>query len=150
MQGVYTVLFEGTVTTAKTLIQLKAVNSLELLRAWITQSSVTADDTGEALLLRYDTAATVTSATPVKHNPLSQAAKAVGGTAATGTNATVEGSTNIENIVLEGFSVLAGWSWLPTPEERILVPAGGFLGLKSNLDITSANIIAGMTFRELA
>lgn len=150
MQGVYTVLFEGSVTTAKTLIQIKAVNPLEVLRAWITQSSVTADDTGEALLLRYDTAGTVTSATPVKHNPLSQAAKAVGGTAATGTNATVEGSTNIESIVHEGFSVLAGWSWLPTPEERILVPAGGFIGLKSNLDISAANIIAGITFRELA
>lgn len=149
-QNTYTVLFEGTVTTAKTLIQLKAGASrkVELLRAWISQSSVTADDTGEALLLRYTSAGTVTSATPIKHNPDGQAAQAVGGTAATGTNATAEGSTSIENIILEGFSVLAGWVWLPTPEERIIVPPAGFLALKSNFDITSANIIAGMTFRE--
>lgn len=150
-QNTYTVAAKiSGVTTAKTLIQLKAgsTRKIEVLRAWITNASVTADDTAEALLLRYTTAATVTSATPVKHNTVAQAAGAVGGTSATGTNAGAEGTGSIENIVYEAFSVLAGWVWLPTPEERIIVPVSGFFALKSNLTIASTDLVAGITFRE--
>jgi hypothetical protein len=151
MRGVYTVKIKiSAVTTAKTLIQIKAgtASALEILRAWLTQSNVTVDDNAEALILRKTAAATVTSATPVLHDPSDQAAKAVGGTTATGTNASTEG-TDGDELIHEGFSILAGWTWLPTPEERIIVPQAGFIALKSAIDVTSADIVCGITFREI-
>lgn len=145
MLGVYTTTYEAATTSAVTLLELQAPSTgpIEILRATITQSSVTADDNAEALILRYDTGITGTANTEIKHNANSPTA---GATAKH--TATVEGSVNIENIILEGFSVLAGWTWLPTPEERIWVPPSKFIGLKSNVAITSANLIATLTWRE--
>lgn len=150
-RGVYSVTASiATVTAAKTLIQLKAGpnTAIELLRAWITNGSVTTDDNVEGQILRKTAAATVTSFTPLKFNPLDGAADSVGGTTATGTNASAEG-TDGDILAREGFSILAGWVWLPTPEERIVVPSAGFLALKSAITITSATLICGMIFREL-
>lgn len=146
MQGTYTAIFEAAAhTNAITLLELQAPSTgmIELLRASISQSDVTTDDNAEALLLRYDIGITGTSASKIKHSANSQAAAATAKHTATG-----EGSTNIENIVLEGFSVLAGWTWLPTPEERIWVPPSAFIGLKLNVAITAANLIASLTWRE--
>lgn len=151
MKGVYTVHASvATVTTAKTLIQIKAgsASAVEILRAWITNGSVTADDNVEGVIVRKTAAATVTSFTPILHDPSDQAAKAVGGTSATGHSASVEG-TDGDIVIREGFSVLAGWIWLPTPEERVVVPQAGIVAVKSNITIASATLIAGVTFREI-
>jgi len=151
MRGVYSVQASiATVTTAKTLIQIKAgtASALEILRAWITNGTVTTDDNVEGIIVRKSAAATVTSFTPLLFDPSDQAAKAVGGTAATGHTATVEG-TDTDVLVREAFSVLAGWTWLPTPEERMVVPQGGIIALKSNIAITSATLVCGMIFREI-
>jgi len=150
MRGVYTVAFSGVITTAKTLIQIKAgaSSALELLRASITNTTVDASDSGSAEILRKTAAATVTSFTPLLYDPSDQAAKAVGGTTATGHTATAEG-TDGDILVDEGFNVLNGWLWLPTPEERITVPQGGIIALKSGTTITSATLKALMVFREI-
>ena len=151
MRGVYSVHASiATITTAVTLLQIKAgsASALEILRAWITNGTASADDIFEAQILRKTAAATVTSFTPLLFDPSDQAAKAVGGTAATGHTATDEG-TDGNILVREAASILAGWTWLPTPEERIVVPQGGFIALKSGITITSATLVCGMIFREL-
>ena len=152
MRGVYSVVGStATLTTAKTLIQIKAgaATSLEILRAWISQTTSETSDTSEAQVLRKSATATVTSFTPLLFEVSDQAAKAVGGTSATGINASGEG-TDGDILIREGFNVLAGWTWLPTPEERIFVEPAGFIGLKFNVNISSATLVYGMIFRELA
>ncbi len=152
MRGVYTI--SGTiagVTTAQSLIQIKAgaTTSLEILRAWISQTTVLVSDQSEAEIHRNSAAATVTDQDPLPHEVGDQAVAATGGTAATGIDASGEGTPGAV-LIREGFNMLSGWIYLPTPEERILVPPAGFILLKLNLAITSATIACGITFRELA
>jgi len=150
MRGVYIVKFSGTVTTAKTLLQVKvgAAISMELLYASITNKSNDASDSSSVEILRKTVAATVTSQTPLLTTVGDQAAKSVGGTAATGDTATAEG-TNGDILVDEGFNVLNGWVWMPTPETLIEVPAAGLLALKIGTDIASATIKGMMIFKEI-
>ncbi len=136
-------------TVAKTLIQIAAAsgNPIEILRATITQSTGDASEQARALLRRKSAAATVTSFTPILVDPDSIAAKAVGGTALTGTNASGEG-TPTDIIVDEGFNILSGFIWVPTPEERCKVDGGGFIGLELASTITAVDISAQIFFRE--
>jgi hypothetical protein len=149
--GIYTVLMEDTsVSGAITLIQLKPVTvTLLLLRAWISQRNLTASAQQRVQILRKSAAATVTSFTPRPYGGSDQAAKSVGGASATGVNASGEG-TDGDVLVADAFNILNGWLWVPTPEERITVPAGGFLALKLPAAPGSAmNINAGMVFAEV-
>lgn len=141
----------ATVTAAKTLIQIKAgaTTPLELLRCGVSFSAFSeTSDTAEITILRKSAAATVTSFTPLLYNGIDAAADAVGGTAATGHTATVEG-TDGDILYREAVNVLAGFQWLPTPEERLIVPSAGIVAIKSNLAITSATAHAIAIFREI-
>lgn len=152
MRGVYTVAGEiSGVTTAKTLLQIKAGPNIvvEILRMWVTQSTGDISDTSAIQILRKTAAATVTSVTPRKHENGDQAAASVGGTAASGIDASVEG-TDGDIIPTEGFNLLGqGFVWAPIPEERIWIPPAGFLAIRLDVDITSATLIVGATFREV-
>ena len=149
--GVYVVrqLISG-VTTAKTLLQIKAGATfpLHLIRASITNASVETSDTLHAQVLRKTGTATVTSFTPLLVNPTYPVAKAVGGTAATGHTATVEG-TDGDVLDEEGVNVLNGYRQLWLPEERPVVAAAGFIALKSAITVTSVDLVAVMVFGEL-
>src|SRR5262249_35609803 len=86
----------------------------------------------EVQILRKSAAATVTSFTPLKLDPGAPAALAVGGTAATGYNASVEG-TNGDILFKSHWNVLNGeYVYLPTPEDRIWVAQSGIIGVKLN------------------
>src|SRR5262245_32137013 len=83
------------VSSAITLIQLKAGATvpLQLVRATISQSSSTTSTQQRVQINRKSAAATVTSSTPVILGPVTDpAASAVGGSSATGTNASAEGT----------------------------------------------------------
>ena len=141
----------ATVTTAKTLIQVKAgaTNPLELIRVELSQTTSEVSDTGEFLILEKSVAATVTSFTPRPYNRgLGPVAKAVGGTAATGTDASAEG-TDGDVLYRRGFNVLNGHVWLPTPKERIVLDAAQIIALKSGETISSATLVALLVFEEL-
>lgn len=130
--GAYAVYINGlSVSTAKTLVQIKAgsLRAVCLVRGWLAQSTSTSSGQLRIQLNRKTTAATVTSFTPIKLAPGAGAADAVGGTSATGTNATSEG-TDGEILLPDVCNVLTGWLWVPTPEDRIIVPAGGIVALK--------------------
>ncbi len=139
-----------TISTAITVIQIKAgaSNPLELIRAHISQKGSATSIQEGIQIVRKSAAATVTSFTPLKLDPSWQAAGAVGGTAATGITATAEG-TDTDVLIQEGFNVLSGWTWLATPEERILVPVSGIIALKFAAAPASQTWNAYMVFREL-
>lgn len=149
---VYTVRMEATtVSTSITLIQIKpGISSLMILRMKVSQSSSTTSAMQDVAAGTSTGAATVTSATATPHDIDGAAAKAVGGTTATGVNASGEGSGQT-NILRESFNVLNGWEKIFTPEERIEVAGGGseffFLRFPSSPSSTTFN--AEVTFGEI-
>ena len=141
----------ASVSAAQSLIQIKsgASSMCEILRAWITQTTSETSDTGIAEIHRNSAAATVTDQDPQPHEFTDQEALATGGTAATGINASGEGTPG-DVLIVEGFNVLSGWVYLPTPEERIWVPPAGFLLLKSDAALSvTVTLACGITFREV-
>lgn len=139
------------VTGAITLVQLKAGSTapLVLLRAWCSQRTLTSSAQQRVQIVRKSGAATVTSATPLLLDPGDAASAAVGGTSATGINATAEG-TDGDILYHDNFNVLNGWLWVPVPEERVIVPPAGIIGLKFPTAPGSAmNVSAGLIWGEI-
>lgn len=151
MSGIYTVQYgPATLATAITVIQIKAgaTSPLEIISVRVTQNTSTASAWQRIQLIRKTAAATVTSFTPILMRTGDIAANAVGGAAATGVTATVEGTDG--NIVVEdNFNLLSGWYYTPAVEERPLVAAGGIIGLKFPAAPASNTYTAMVTFREL-
>jgi hypothetical protein len=138
------------VTGAITLVQIVAGSTsiLRILRAWCSQSNQTSSVMQRIQINRKSGAATVTSFTPLQFDPGDAASAAVGGTSATGTNASAEG-TDTDVDVADNFNVLNGWLWVPTPEERIIVPPSGIIGLKfPTAPGSSMTVSAGFIFGE--
>jgi len=154
MSRVYVINDSRAVSTAITILQLKAVNcAVEVIRAWVNQESSTVSaQTAIQLSRKTGTAATVTSLTPLLLEPSVGAALSVGGTAATGRTATSEG-TDGDVLIREGFNVLNGWLYLPVPEERIVLSpasiATSTLGLKFPVAPPNVTYDYGIVFREL-
>lgn len=149
-QGVYSARVTlSSFTGSKTALQIKAgaSNPLEILRVSISQKGSTTSEQIQAQILRKSAAATVTSLTPLKMDPNAPTAGAAGGTAATGYNASVEG-TDGDVLIQEGFNVLNGFLYLPVPEERIKVPAGGIVAIKFPDAITSGTYNVEVIFGE--
>jgi len=140
------------VTGAITLIQIKAAAAvpLQIIRAEISQSSSTTSTQQTAQLNRKSAAATVTSFTPITQGPSTDpAASAVGGTSATGTNASAEGTDG--NILRQGvWNYLNGFLFLPTPKEYPFVDGGAIVGLKFPVAPgSSLTVTADTVFEEL-
>lgn len=121
------------IAAAKTLLQIKAgAAPLELLEFRLSQITKTTSELLEVQILRKTAAATVTSFTPLELQPAGPVALAVGGSSATGYNASAEG-TNGDILFKSHWNVLNGeYVYLPVPEARIWVPQGGFIGIKLN------------------
>lgn len=139
------------ISTAITVIQLKAgaAKALEILRATISQKGSAASTLERIGLVRKSGAATVTSATPLPVNPGDPAAAAVGGTSATGITASAEG-TDTDILEDECWNIAGGvWVHEPPPESRLLVAAGGIIGLKFLIAPASQTWYAQIKFREL-
>lgn len=149
---VYTVsMTRVAVTGAITLIQLKAGATVpaSVIRAVIGQTSSTTSTQQPVQINRKSAAATVTSFTPLTNGPASDpAAAAAGGTSATGTNASGEGTdTNI--LRQDVWNYLNGWLFLPTPKEYLYVDPATFLGLKFPVAPgSSVTITADLVFEE--
>ena len=131
--GPYTVnLVNTSVSAAITLIQIKASSTqpLQLIEARCTQSGSTTSAMQRIQIARIPTTfGTVTSTTPLLENTIDPAAGAVGGTSATGVNASAEG-TYTDVLVDWDFNVLQGFLWQPVLEDRIWVPASGGIGMR--------------------
>lgn len=140
----YTVRMPSTsVTASKTLLQIKAGNAaVWVIETRIIQVTKLASEIWELQWLRKSAAATVTSATPAPLESTSPAALAVGGTAATGYNASAEG-TNSTILQELGFNILnAEYARIPVPEGRVWAPVAGIIGLLLvSTPAAAANII---------
>lgn len=142
----YTVMASGPLSASVNLMQVTAPSTmlLEIVRAWVMQSTSTTSAQTDVILVRKTVAAsTGTTATPVELEP--------GGAAATFTaiSAATTNGTDGDIMYGEGFNVLNGWLYVPVPEERIIVPPSGILSLKFPSTPPSTTYRYGITLREI-
>lgn len=157
MQGhVYTAAFGGvSVTAIQDLFELAAAAGVpvEILSIRIGQSSDAGDAEAEMLRVQISRVnPTVTSGslgttlTPEQHSAASPAASTVVEANNT-TQAT--SSTTIDPIVEDTFNVQAGWLYMPTPEERILIEGGATVVVELPVAPNDALTMSGsITFME--
>ena len=150
MAGIYTLNHNGiVVATAITIIQYKAgaTNKARVVRFSISQGLSETSTMEQIQLIRKSAAATVTSFTPIENDPDGAAAFGVGGTAATGITATVEG-THSDIIVNESFNILNGFVWVRSAENEIVIPAAGIIAIKFPVAPASATWRASLVIEE--
>lgn len=130
-------------------------SNIEILRAWCAQGATEiSEQLGIQLALQASAFGTYTSATPSPHFVGGRVSGIVGGTAGAEGTAGVDASTNAAGtkttIIVDGFNNLNGWLWVPTPEERIVLPADTAIVLAMiGTATTLTNWSAGITYREL-
>lgn len=163
MASIYTIAMENTTIVADaTLIILRAATAwssraslLEVLRISVSQvETETQQQLGIILGQKASAFGTYTSATPASRNiggPASGISGGTSGAAATaGVDASAEGAGAVTAGPSEGFSNLAGFLWVPTPEERILIgPDQAFIVKLRGTPTTLTGWNAHLTFQEL-
>lgn len=151
MAGIYTINHNGiVVASAITIIQYKAgaTNKARVVRFSISQGLSETSTMEQIQLIRKSAAATVTSFTPIENDPDGAAAFGVGGTAATGITATVEG-TDGDIIVNESFNILNGFVWVRSHPDEIVIPSAGIIAIKFPVAPASATWRATLVIEEL-
>lgn len=141
----------ATGTAIKTLLQVATPSTTDLsVVAWGVDFDGTSGAPGVVTLVDVDVAATVTTLTPEKwSNDYSQAALCVGGTSATGYNASAEGSIGASRI-LDGHEITpnsGGYSiWFPVAPR---VKVSRFLRIRV-LFAADVNALPWILFEEAA
>lgn len=152
MRGVYTAQIQATgQTAAKTAIYITApaTAAVEILSASLTNIDNETNEQLECCLQRVSSLGTPTgtSLTPSKSENGDQAA---GSTAVGNVTASEPTYSNNTQVGREGFPSLGGWRYQPTPEERIVIPPGGTVGLRIlTSTFTSLGWDAMIVFREI-
>lgn len=163
MASVYSVSMEDqTIVADATVVIIHTASALtsrasviEIERCWVSQrGTATSQQLGIKIAQKASAFGTYTSTTPSPHvigGPASGISGGTAGAAATaGTDASAEGAGTVTTIIADSFNNLNGWLWVPTPEERIVVPTDTAVILKIIGTPTSlTNWSAGMTFREI-
>lgn len=108
--------------------------NLEIIRAWIGQSAnATSAQQRAQLETQVSPFPTLVSKTPAKLKRAEAVSTIVGGTAGAagtaGVNASAEGAGAKTAIFDDAFNVLNGYLWVPTPDEKIIMPAGSLSGI---------------------
>lgn len=134
-----------------------ATASIEILRAWVSQSGTT---TQAMVRVQMNTQVsvfpTLVTATPARLKLSDPVSLIVGGTAGAagtcGINASAEGAGAKTVIIPDTFNNLAGWLWVPTPAETIVLNAGAASGFGLHLPAAPASLTGwnfGIVFREI-
>lgn len=132
-----------------------AGSNIRILRAWCSQGTVeVSEQLGIQLCLQASAFGTFTSTTPTPHFLGGKVSGIVGGTTGAegmaGTDASANAAGTKTPIVVDGFNNLNGWLWVPTPEERIVLPADTAIVLAMiGTAATLTNWYAGITYEEL-
>lgn len=130
-------------------------SNIRILRAWCNQGATeTSEQLGIQLCVQASAFGTYTSTTPTPHVLGGNASGIAGGTAGAAATAGTDASANAAGtkttIIAEGFNNLNGWLWVPTPEERIVVPLDTAIVLAMIGTATAlGNWYAGITFEEM-
>lgn len=156
------VLSGSNITVANQPVTLAFLNpganaSLEILRAWVSQSSSTTSAQQRVQLNTQVSAfPTLVSATPSKLKQSDPSSSITGGTTGAagtcGINASAEGAGAKTILLPDVFNILSGWLWVPTPEERIILNAGSSSGLGLHLPAAPTALTGwnfGIVYREL-
>lgn len=150
-----TIVADATLVIIHTATGVNRGSTIEIMRAWCSQRGTdTSDQLGILIAQKASAFGTYTSTTPVAHFVGGSASGIAGGTAGaaatSGTDASAEGAGTVTTIIPDNFNNLNGWLWVPTPEERILVPPDTAIILKLvGTPGTLTNWTAGLTFSEL-
>lgn len=152
MRGVYRASVQATgVTAAKTLLYVTApaTAAVEILSASITNVSNETSEQLEAALDRVSSLGTptATTLTPSKTENGDQ----VAGSTVKG-NITASEPTYASNSQQgkEGFPSVGGWRYQPVPEERMIIPPSGTVGLRLlTTSLTSCDFDVEIVFREI-
>ena len=151
-----TIVADATVVIIHTESTANAAGSvIQLLRAYISQSGTsTSQQLGIILGTKASAFGTYTSTTPINLFAGGPTSGITGGTAGAestaGTDASAEGAGAVTPFIQEGFNNLTGWLWVPTPEERIIIPADTAVILKIvGTPTTLTNWNAGIVYQHL-
>ena len=129
--------------------------SIIILRCGVSQhGTATSQELGIKIGTKASAFGTYTSTTPRPHIAGGAASGITGGTAGAagtaGTDASAEGAGTFTDIFEEGFNNLNGYLWVPTPEERIIVPRDTAFAMKLHgTPTTLTNWHAFVTYAEL-
>ena len=128
---------------------------IEVTRMWCNQiGTETSDQLGVIVGTKASAFGTYTSTTPTALYIGGNASGITGGTAGAestaGTDASTEGAGAVTTFWQEGFNNVVGYLWVPTPEERIIVPSDTALILKMvGTPATLTGWCAGINYQEL-
>ena len=151
MRGVYTgTVIHSALAAAKDLYVLTAPSSkvLEVLRAWITNSSNETNEQLVGVLIRASAAGTG-AATSIVKKPHEVGDKASDSTLEH-TYATTQPTLEADPLAREGITSLSGVEFIRAPEERIYVqPSGIFVIRITTTTFTALDVTAGITWREI-
>lgn len=153
MRGVYTADFtaSGIATGPRTLLMVRAPSNgvLEILKANITNLSNSTSEQIQGGLFRVTAIGSPVfsgAANIMKHENLD----ATSTVSASGCILSGESTYDSNPIDKQGFNNLAGYSYDPIPEERPIVPPGGYVGLRiTNNSMTSSILTAEVVYREI-
>jgi hypothetical protein len=132
-----------------------AGSNIRILRAWCGQGATeVSDQLGIQIALQASAFGTFTSTTPTPHFIGGKVSGIVGGTAQAEGTAGTDSSANAAGtktpIIYDGFNNLNGWLWVPTPEERIVIPPDTCIVLAIvGTPATLTNWSAGITYEEI-
>lgn len=151
MRGVYEATIKiSSLAAAKTLMHLTApaTAAVEILSASITNCSSETNEQLEATFQRISALGTPTDTdiTPVPKEVGDAAADTTVAGNVTGSEPTYASGTEMGR---EGFSSLGGYRFQPVPEERIVIPPSGSIGLRMLSTPTAFDALVAVTMREI-
>lgn len=164
MGDTYTVTMENqTIVADATLVILRAATAvssrgsiLEVQRIVVSQQGTsTSQQLGVILGQKASAFGTYTATTPAPHAIGTVASGITGGTTGAagtaGTDASAEGAGTVTTTIADSFNNLNGFLWIPTPEERIIIPPDiAFIVKLRGTPATLTGWNAYVTFVEIA
>ena len=154
MRDVYSWIYKiSGVTAAKTLMYCTTdtVAHCEVLRLWVGNLG---NDTNEQWDIRFESISslgtpTATTISAMQHEYNSGTALTTVKANVTASEPTYNGSAaDLQSVGYEGSSGLAGYLWVPQPEEKLLLHPSSSWGLRLLTAIASTDIVVGMTLAE--
>lgn len=127
-------------------ITAPATKAVEIVRAWIGNSSNVTNQQNEIQIKNITTLGTPT-ATAITPTPDEGGDQAAGSTVKG--NVTASEPTYGTTIIDDGFASLPGWNYEPQPDDRIYVTPATSIGIFLNTVPTSMDTIVGLSFREI-
>lgn len=153
MRGVFRIVDTiAAVTTAKTLLYVTAPADavLEILSARITAQD---EDTSEQIMAELNRISSLgtPTATSITPKPTEEGSAAFGGTAKSNVTASEPTYDDESNAIASGgANKLAGWEYVPLPEERPIIAPGDSVGLRLiDAIANSTDLTAEIVFREI-